>query len=145
MARCGLGRQVHVLTSTTVTFTPHGSVCWSMTICSSLLISSREARIWSARPDRDGAQRGLGDLRGGVEEVRLDDAFDASTTRSRSALIFTETLSRVMTSCGARPCITVRRLTRHASERNEQDEPLAFDADQAAETEMTARSYSRST
>ena len=70
MARCiSCGRST-ALTATWVTFTPQGSVCWSMTSCSTraepLALGEQLVEVGLAQ---DAAQRGLRLLAGGVEVV----------------------------------------------------------------------------
>jgi len=102
------------LTSTAITLMPHGSVWRSMISCRAWLILSRSAeQVVELGGTDDAAQRRLRQLRRGVQEVlhlqdrlvRLEDA------EVDHAFTFTETLSRVMTSCGGTSSTSVRRLT----------------------------------
>ena len=106
---------------------PQGSVRSSMIFLSTALIFSRsDEQLVQLDLAQNGAQRGLRELAGGVEIVLdLDDAFSGSATRIyRTAFTFTETLSRVMTSCGGISSATIRSETRLVGEtRRDEDQP----------------------
>src|SRR5215210_819503 len=106
---CGISTS---LTSTTLTLIPQGSVCSSMIVCSSSFICSR----LTSRSSRSFCPRTLLSV---VWEIWLvarmwfstsmTDLFGSITLKYNTASTRAGTLSRVMTSCGGTPMLTVRR------------------------------------
>src|SRR5918997_2613961 len=100
------------LTSTTLTFTPHGSVCWSIMVCSSSFISSRLVR----RLSRSFWPRTLLRVVWLIWLVArtwfstsMTLLFGSTTLKYTTALTLAGTLSRVITSWGGTSMVTVLR------------------------------------
>ena len=115
IARCMSCGRSTCFTSTAVTFTPQGSVCWSM-IRWQLLVDL-VARGRGGRPARPGRARSAAwsarsaRSRRGSPPPGRPPGRGSMTRKKITAFTLIETLSRVITSCGGTSMATVRRLT----------------------------------